>query len=108
LTVIGTALVDTGSRMDDLIYEEFKGTGNMELHLSRALQERRVFPAIDIEKSGTRHDELLLGEENMKQVTTLRHMLSMLSDEERTVMLIERLGKTKDNKEFLESLSKGA
>jgi transcription termination factor Rho len=107
LTVIGTALVDTGSRMDDLIYEEFKGTGNMELHLSRTLQERRVFPAIDVEKSGTRHDELLLGEEPMKKVTTLRHMLSLLTPEERTVMMIDRLSKTKDNTEFLESLSKG-
>lgn len=108
LTVIGTALVDTGSRMDDLIYEEFKGTGNMELHLSRQLQERRVFPAIDIAKSGTRHDELLLGEEAMKRVTTLRHMLSMLSDEERTMMLIDRLSKTESNADFLASLSQGS
>jgi transcription termination factor Rho len=107
LTVIGTALVETGSRMDDLIYEEFKGTGNMELHLSRALQERRIFPAIDIGKSGTRHDELLIGEDQMKKVTTLRHMLSMLGDEERTMMLIEKLGKTKDNQEFLDTLSQG-
>ncbi len=107
LTVIGTALIDTGSRMDDLIYEEFKGTGNMELTLSRLLQERRVFPAIDVGKSGTRHDELLLGEETMKKVATLRHMLSLLSDEERTVMLIDRLGKTKSNAEFLDSLNKG-
>ncbi|MBI2404570.1 transcription termination factor Rho [Candidatus Gottesmanbacteria bacterium] len=107
LTVIGTTLIDTGSRMDDLIYEEFKGTGNMELTLSRVLQERRVFPAIDVAKSGTRHDELLLGEEAMKKVTTLRHMLSMLSDEERTMMLIDRLGKTKTNAEFLDSLAKG-
>lgn len=107
LTIIGTALVETGSRMDDLIYEEFKGTGNMELHLSRSLQERRIFPAIDVGKSGTRHDELLLGEDTMKKVTTLRHMLALLSDEERTMMLIERLGKTKDNAEFLESLSQG-
>lgn len=107
LTVIGTALVDTGSRMDDLIYEEFKGTGNMELHLSRSLQERRIFPAIDVEKSGTRHDELLLGEEPMKRVTTLRHMLSLLSAEERTMMMIDRLSKIKTNAEFLESLAKG-
>lgn len=107
LTVIGTALVETGSRMDDLIYEEFKGTGNMELHLSRHLQERRVFPAIDISKSGTRHDELLLGEEKMAKVGTLRHMLHMLSDDERTVMLVDRLGKTKSNDEFLESLKNG-
>ncbi len=107
LTVIGTALVETGSRMDDLIYEEFKGTGNMELHLSRALQERRIFPAIDIGKSGTRHDELLIGEDQMKKVTTLRHMLSMLGDEERTMMLIEKLGKTKNNAEFLDTLAQG-
>lgn len=107
LTVIGTALIDTGSRMDDLIYEEFKGTGNMELTLSRILQERRIFPAIDVGKSGTRHDELLLGEDSMKKITTLRHMLSLLSDEERTMMLIEKLGKTKSNAEFLESLGKG-
>lgn len=107
LTVIGTALIETGSRMDDLIYEEFKGTGNMELHLSRILQERRVFPAIDVEKSGTRHDELLLGEDNMKRITTLRHMLSLLTTEERTQMMIERMSKTKDNTEFLESLGKG-
>jgi transcription termination factor Rho len=107
LTVIGTALVETGSRMDDLIYEEFKGTGNMELTLSRALQERRIFPAIDVGKSGTRHDELLMGEDTMKKVVTLRHMLSMLGDEERTMMLVEKLSKTKSNSEFLESLSKG-
>ncbi|MBI3342928.1 transcription termination factor Rho [Candidatus Gottesmanbacteria bacterium] len=107
LTVIGTALVETGSRMDDLIYEEFKGTGNMELHLSRALQERRVFPAIDVVRSGTRHDELLLGEEMMKKVATLRHMLSLLGDEERTMMLIERMGKTETNLQFLDSLAKG-
>jgi transcription termination factor Rho len=107
LTVIGTALIDTGSRMDDLIYEEFKGTGNMELTLSRSLQERRIFPAIDVARSGTRHDELLIGEETMKKVTTLRHMLSLLNEEERTVMLVERLSKTKTNDEFLESLAKG-
>lgn len=107
LTVIGTALVETGSRMDDLIYEEFKGTGNMELHLSRALQERRIFPALDIVKSGTRHDELLLGEAMMKRVATLRHMLSLLGDEERTMMMIDRLGKTKNNLEFLDSLGRG-
>lgn len=107
LTVIGTALTETGSRMDDLIYEEFKGTGNMELHLSRALQERRIFPAIDIERSGTRHDELLIGEEKMKKVTTLRHMLSLLSDEERTMAFVDKLSKTKINDEFLDSLAKG-
>jgi transcription termination factor Rho len=107
LTVIGTALVDTGSRMDDMIYEEFKGTGNMELHLSRFLQERRIFPAIDIGKSGTRHDELLLGEANIQKVTTLRHMLTLLSDEERTTMLIERLKKSESNQQFLDALGVG-
>lgn len=107
LTVIGTCLVDTGSRMDDLIYEEFKGTGNMELHLSRKLQERRIFPAIDVATSGTRHDELLLGTEPMKRITTLRHMLALLSDDEQTAMMIERLSKTTSNAEFLESLSQG-
>lgn len=107
LTIIGTALIETGSRMDDLIYEEFKGTGNMELHLSRSLQERRIFPAIDVGKSGTRHDELLLGDDSMKQITTLRHMLTLLSDEERTMMLIDRLTKTKSNADFLKSLAQG-
>ncbi len=108
LTIIGTALIETGSRMDDLIYEEFKGTGNMELHLSRLLQEQRVFPAIDIEKSGTRHEELLLSADILKKIVTLRHMLSLLGEsQERTVALINRLLKTRNNKEFLESLNKG-
>ena len=108
LTILGTALVETGSRMDDLIYEEFKGTGNMELHLSRALQEQRVFPAIDIERSGTRHEELLLPSDVLKKVVTLRHMLSLLGEgTEKTATLIERLLKTKSNKEFLESLNRG-
>ena len=109
LTILGTALVETGSRMDDLIYEEFKGTGNMELHLSRNLQELRVFPAIEIDKSGTRHDELLLSADIFKRVVTLRHMLSLLGDSsEKTSTLIERLLKSKSNKEFLDSLSKGS
>ena len=108
LTIIGTALIETGSRMDDLIYEEFKGTGNMELHLSRALQEQRVFPAIDIERSGTRHEELIVEAETLKKVVTLRHMLSLLGEgTEKTATLVERLLKTKSNKEFLDSLSKG-
>ncbi len=108
LTILGTALIDTGSRMDDLIYEEFKGTGNMELHLSRSLQEQRVFPAIDIDRSGTRHDELLIPAELLKKIVTLRHMLSLIGEgQERTVALIERLTKSKSNKEFLEKLSQG-
>ena len=108
MTILGTALVETGSRMDDLIYEEFKGTGNMELHLSRNLQEQRVFPAIDIDKSGTRHEELLLTEGDMKKIVTLRHMLSLLGEGyERTGTIIDRLAKFKSNKEFLERLNKG-
>jgi transcription termination factor Rho len=108
LTIIGTALVDTGSRMDDLIYEEFKGTGNMELTLDRRLQEKRIFPAINIEKSGTRHEELLLSKENLAKVVTLRNMLSLLNTpEEKGAVLRERLLKTKDNKEFLQTLNQG-
>ncbi len=106
LTVIGTALVDTGSRMDDLIYEEFKGTGNMELHLDRKLAERRVFPSINVERSGTRHEEMLLSEGDYKKMVTMRRMLDILGTEERTQVLIDRLVKTKDNKEFLAGLGR--
>lgn len=107
LTIIGTALVDTGSRMDDLIYEEFKGTGNMELHLDRRLADRRVFPAINIEKSGTRQEELLIAEDKLKKIVVMRRMVDMLGPDERGEVLIERLSKTEDNDEFLTSLSKG-
>ncbi|MCJ7739809.1 transcription termination factor Rho [Candidatus Microgenomates bacterium] len=108
LTILGTTLVETGSRMDDLIYEEFKGTGNMELHLSRSLQEQRIFPAIDVDKSGTRHEELLLTPANLKRIVTMRHMLSLLGEgQERTSTIIERLLKTRSNKEFLDSLHQG-
>lgn len=104
LTIIGTCLVDTGSRMDDLIYEEFKGTGNMELHLDRKLADRRIFPSINVTLSGTRQEELLYGKEILQQIYTLRRMLDMVSDEERTETLLERLKRTKDNKEFLDGL----
>jgi transcription termination factor Rho len=104
LTIIGTCLVETGSRMDDLIYEEFKGTGNMELHLTRKLADRRIFPAIDVTRSGTRQEELLYGKEDLPKVQTLRRMLEMVSEDERTETLLARLKKTKDNAEFLESL----
>ncbi len=104
LTVIATALVDTGSRMDDLIFEEFKGTGNMELSLDRRIAERRVFPAIDVEKSGTRQEHLLFDDSTYKQIITLRRMLSVLGDEERTSALVERLAKTENNKDFLNGL----
>jgi transcription termination factor Rho len=83
LTILGTALVSTESRMDDLIYEEFKGTGNMEIHLDRRFAEKRIFPAIDIQASGTRHDELLLDPKMMEKITTLRRMLGLLEDDER-------------------------
>jgi transcription termination factor Rho len=111
LTILATCLVDTGSRMDDLIYEEFKGTGNMELHLDRRLAEKRVFPAIDIVKSGTRREELLLGPEVLKQVYLLRRIVSMLSEDSpngggATERLMERLAKTQNNAEFLATLSK--
>ncbi|HJY98850.1 MAG TPA: transcription termination factor Rho [Patescibacteria group bacterium] len=104
LTIIGTCLVETGSRMDDLIYEEFKGTGNMELHLTRKLAERRVFPAIDVAKSGTRQEELLYGKETLPKIHTLRRMLDLMGEDERTEMLLEKLKKTEDNEEFLDSL----
>lgn len=107
LTIIGTALVETGSRMDDLIYEEFKGTGNMELHLNRRLADRRIFPAIDVEHSGTRKEELLIPSEMLKKVVTMRRMLDMLAPDERTEVLVERLSKTSSNEEFLDSLGKG-
>lgn len=104
LTIIGTALVDTGSRMDDLIYEEFKGTGNMELHLDRRLADKRIFPSIDIESSGTRQEELILDPNLLQSLTTMRRMLYMLGEEERTQLLIEKLEKTETNEEFLKSL----
>lgn len=107
LTIIGTALVETGSRMDDLIFEEFKGTGNMEVHLDRKLSERRIFPSINVERSGTRSEELILDEETLKKVVLLRRMVDVLNPEERTEVLIERLLKTEDNKAFLEALGKG-
>ena len=107
LTIIATALVETGSRMDDLIYEEFKGTGNLELHLDRGLSDRRIFPSIDVSRSGTRNEELLLDKENLQKVWRLRRMLETLNELERTELFIERLGKTASNEEFLESLHKG-
>jgi len=104
LTIIGTCLVDTGSRMDDLIYEEFKGTGNMELHLVRKIAEKRIFPAIDVTRSGTRQEELLYSKENLEKVHTLRRMLDMVPDDERTATILEKLKKTESNQEFLSSL----
>ncbi|HYJ13197.1 MAG TPA: transcription termination factor Rho [Thermomicrobiales bacterium] len=106
LTIISTCLVDTGSRQDDVIYEEFKGTGNMELHLDRKLAERRVYPAIDIQRSGTRREELLLDEYSLRQVWTMRRMVSMLGGAEGTELMLTRLSKTMKNTEFLETLNR--
>ncbi len=106
LTIIATCLIDTGSRMDDVIYEEFKGTGNMELHLDRKLAERRIYPAMDIQRSGTRREELLLDDQSLKQVWTMRRMVSMLGGSEGTELMLSRLAKTKNNPEFLLTLNK--
>jgi transcription termination factor Rho len=107
LTVIGTALIDTGSRMDDVIFEEIKGTGNMEVHLDRKLTEKRVFPSIDINKSGTRKEELLLDQWELKRVWVLRKVLNPLSVVESMELLLERLEKVRTNQEFLEAMSQG-
>jgi transcription termination factor Rho len=111
LTIIATCLIDTGSRMDDLIYEEFKGTGNMELHLDRRLSERRIFPAIDIQRSSTRREELLLDDNTIKQVWLLRRMVAMIASDspnftEALERVLDRMAKTKTNAEFLENLSR--
>lgn len=107
LTIIGTCLIETGSKMDDLIYEEFKGTGNMELHLVRKLAERRVYPAIDIQRSGTRQEQLLYKKETYPKIITMRKMVDMLGADERTELFIEKLKETKTNTEFLKTLNKG-
>jgi transcription termination factor Rho len=107
LTILATCLVDTGSRMDDVIYEEFKGTGNMELHLNRKLSERRIFPAFDIERSGTRAEEKLLDAETLARVYTLRRMIDAMGGGQEAILpIIERLSRTRDNREFLETLTK--
>jgi transcription termination factor Rho len=107
LTIIATTLVDTGSRMDDLIFEEFKGTGNMELWLDRGLTERRIYPAIDIQKSGTRNEDLLFTQTDYQSVITMRRMIDLLGKDERTIIILDKLKKTKSNKEFLASLKEG-
>ena len=111
LTIIATCLVDTGSRMDDLIYEEFKGTGNMELHLDRRLSERRIFPAMDIQRSGTRREELLIDESSLGKIWLLRRMVSMIASDsanfvDATERILDRMRKTKTNAEFLDSLNR--
>lgn len=107
LTIIATALVDTGSRMDDLVYEEFKGTGNMELHLDRRLAERRIFPAINIKRSNTRHEEKLYDKDSLEKVYTLRRMVDLLNEDEATSVILQRLKDTKSNQEFLDALKEG-
>jgi transcription termination factor Rho len=106
LTIIATALVDTGSRMDDVIFEEFKGTGNMELHLDRKLVDKRIFPSIDINTSGTRKEELLVSKEVLNKMWVLRKVLNPLSSVESMEFLLAKLKNTKANKEFLDMMNK--
>ena len=106
ITIMATALVDTGSRMDDVIFEEFKGTGNMEIHLDRKLVDKRVFPAIDIIKSGTRKEELLHTKEDLNRIWVLRKVLNPLSPVEAMELLLDKMGKTKNNAEFLSVMQK--
>ena len=107
LTIVATALVDTGSRMDEVIFEEFKGTGNSEIHLDRKLSDRRVFPAIDIGKSGTRKEELLLPKDDLNRVWVLRKVLTPLSPTEAMELLLSKMSKTKANAEFLAAMAAG-
>jgi transcription termination factor Rho len=106
LTIIATALIDTGSRMDEVIFEEFKGTGNMEIHLDRKLVEKRIFPSIDINRSGTRKEELLMNPENLNRVWILRKLLSPLNPIDSMEFLLEKMRGTKSNAEFLASMSR--
>jgi len=107
LTIVATALIDTGSRMDDVIFEEFKGTGNSEIHLDRKLSDKRTFPAIDILKSGTRKEELLLPKEDLQRIYVLRRVLNPLSPVEAMELLHDKMAKTKNNAEFLSAMQKG-
>jgi transcription termination factor Rho len=104
ITIMSTALIDTGSRMDDVIFEEFKGTGNMEIHLDRKLVDKRVFPAIDIIKSGTRKEELLIPKDDLNRIWVLRKVLTPLSPVEAMELLLDKMGKTKSNSEFLSAM----
>jgi transcription termination factor Rho len=107
LTILATALVETGSRMDDVIFEEFKGTGNMEINLERKLVDKRVFPAIDIHRSGTRKEELLIAKDDLNKIWVLRKVLSQMSEVEAMELLIEKLSKTKTNADFMKMMSQG-
>jgi transcription termination factor Rho len=108
LTIMATALVDTGSRMDDIIFEEFKGTGNMEIHLDRKLTDKRVFPSIDVQKSGTRKEELLIPKDDLNRIWVLRKVLNPLSPVEAMELLIDKMSKTRTNADFLNSMQKGS
>jgi transcription termination factor Rho len=105
LTIVATALVDTGSRMDEVIFEEFKGTGNMEIQLDRNLFQKRIYPAIDIKRSNTRREELLINDDELKKIWLMRKVLNELNSDEAMQLLIEKLSKTKSNAEFLMSLN---
>jgi len=107
LTIIATALVETGSRMDDVIFEEFKGTGNSEIYLDRKLADRRIFPAIDINRTSTRKEELLMSEDELNKVWILRKVLAPLSPVDAMELLLTKLGATKSNKDFLKSMEMG-
>ena len=105
MTIVATALIDTGSRMDEVIFEEFKGTGNMEINLDRKMADRRLYPAINIKKSSTRKEELLLTEEELSKMWVLRKVLSPMDDIEATELLVDRMRKTKNNEAFLRSMN---
>jgi transcription termination factor Rho len=107
LTILATAIVDSGSRMDEVIFEEFKGTGNMEINLDRRLVDKRVFPAIDLFRSGTRKEELLIDRDELSKVWVLRKVLSQMSEVEAMELLVEKLSKTKCNADFIKMMSAG-
>ena len=107
LTIIATTLIDTGSRMDDVIYEEFKGTGNMEIHLDRRIAEKRVFPAIDINRSGTRREELLADPDELQKMWVLRKLLHPMDELQAMEFLLDRLKSNKTNKDFFEAMRRG-
>jgi len=108
LTIVATALIDTGSRMDEVIFEEFKGTGNMEINLDRKMSDRRLFPAVNIKKSGTRKEELLLTEEELNKLWILRKVINPMDDMEILELLIDKMRKTKNNEAFLRSMNTSA
>jgi transcription termination factor Rho len=107
LTIVGTSLVETGSRMDDVIYEEFKGTGNMEIHLSRKISEQRIFPAIDITRSGTRREDLLMTDDELQRLWGLRRKIANMDEAEVLALIIDKLRSTTSNKEFLSTIKMG-